>query len=85
MDNQILSLSQINGKMLACSWNGDTYLIDRKEPLRFRFEDSVAAFTAGSYAVQDDNCSGEIKLVNRNCLAYVTLHEKVYVYPIDLF
>jgi hypothetical protein len=84
VDNQILSLHQVNGKVLACSWNGDTYLIDRKDEVRFHFEDSVAAFVAGSYAMQDDNFTNENRLFNRNCLVYVTFQERVYVYPIDL-
>ncbi|CAG7833710.1 unnamed protein product [Allacma fusca] len=84
VDNQILSLHQVNGKVLACSWNGDTYLIDRKDEVRFHFEDSVAAFVAGSYAMQDDNFTSEHKLFNRNCLVYVTFQERVYVYPVDI-
>ncbi len=85
MDHQILSLFQVKGKILACSWDGDTYLIDRKVPTRFHFEDSVAAFVPGVYAIREEGTScAPDELINKLCMAYVTFNEKVYIYPLDL-
>ena len=84
VDNQILSIHQVNGKLVCCTWNGDTYLIDvSQEPIRYHFEESVAAFYVGPYAIRDSSDENNCKLINKNCLAFVTFQESIYVYPIE--
>ncbi|CEG72816.1 hypothetical protein RMATCC62417_08304 [Rhizopus microsporus] len=66
---------------VACAWNGVTYLIDwsrRREDakikyqlVKFAFEGRVCAFTAGLYAIDDENVP---------CLVYVDFEDQIYVY-----
>jgi len=83
MEEQIFALFEINGKLLTCSWSGETLLIDTNETIRFNFEEPVLTFAAGMYGLAEDAYSKESKLINQFCVAYVSFNEKVYIYPIE--
>jgi hypothetical protein len=37
-----------NDELIACSWDGMTYIVDQlQNVVKFKFEESVCAFTAG--------------------------------------
>ena len=62
-----------NEELAACTWNGDTFIIDRfKNVVQFKFGENVMAFCAGHYAFT----SGK----NRPSLVYVTSSNRVFIY-----
>lgn len=44
------SVKQSSQYFVVCAWNGKTYIVDEEHNyIRFKFEEAVSAFTAGSY------------------------------------
>ncbi|XP_055941551.1 KICSTOR complex protein ITFG2-like isoform X2 [Argiope bruennichi] len=79
VDHQLFSIAKLDlnddgeEEVIACAWDGQTYMVNqRKQSVRFQFEDSVSAFTAGKYAVLPGN--------NMPVLVYVTYNDRIYVY-----
>lgn len=57
---------------VVCAWNGKTYIIDEdRNYLRFKFEEAVSAFTAGSYHFDGRE---------RTCLVYATFNNQIVLY-----
>ncbi|GFR90344.1 integrin-alpha FG-GAP repeat-containing protein 2 [Elysia marginata] len=80
VDHYLFALSKLdvtgNGKeeVVCCSWNGQTYIVNHsKEIVRYQFPDSVAAFCAGYFSLQD-GC-------NAPCFVYTTFNNRIYIYP----
>ncbi|XP_011454196.1 KICSTOR complex protein ITFG2 [Magallana gigas] len=76
VDHQLFSLKKLdvtgNGKeeVVCCSWDGQTYIVNHNRAVvRYQFQESVAAFTAGLYGV-DNNPS----------FVYATYNNKIYIY-----
>ncbi|OWK03605.1 ITFG2, partial [Cervus elaphus hippelaphus] len=68
-------LFQGNGheEVVACAWDGQTYIIDHNRTVvRFQVDENIRAFCAGLYACKDSR--------NSPCLVYVTFNQKIYVY-----
>ena len=62
-----------NEELAACSWDGDTFIIDRfKNVVQFKFGENVMAFCAGQYAFAPGK--------NLPSLVYVTSSNRVVVY-----
>ncbi|KAL9961416.1 hypothetical protein ACROYT_G030350 [Oculina patagonica] len=62
-----------NEEMAACSWDGDTFIIDRfKNVVQFKFGENVMAFCAGRYAFTPGK--------NLPSLVYVTSSNRLVVY-----
>lgn len=56
----------------VCAWNGKTYIVDEERNyLRFKFDEAVSAFTAGSYHFEGRNHSA---------LVYATFNNRIVVY-----
>ncbi|XP_045175443.2 KICSTOR complex protein ITFG2-like [Mercenaria mercenaria] len=79
VDHQLFSLNKLdvtgNGKeeVVCCSWDGQTYIVNHgREAVRYQFEDNVAAFTAGYYAVNTTD--------NVPCFVYATFNNRIYIY-----
>lgn len=79
VDHQLFSLNKLdvtgNGKdeVVCCSWDGQTYIVNHgKEAVRYQFEENVAAFTAGYYAVNTTD--------NVPCFVYATFNNHIYIY-----
>lgn len=54
--------------------DGQTYIVNQeKQSVRFQFDQSVSAFTAGYYSLNSDSPS-------LPALAYATFHNKIYIY-----
>ena len=59
--------------MIACSWDGQTYIITQdRQAVRFQFEESVSTFTAGKFSLSHG--------VTRPALVYVTFNNQIQVY-----
>lgn len=79
VDHQLFSLSKLdvtgNGKdeVVCCSWDGQTYIVNHgREAVRYQFEENVAGFAAGFYAVNTTE--------NSPCFVYATFNNKIYIY-----
>ncbi|XP_064634763.1 KICSTOR complex protein ITFG2-like [Lineus longissimus] len=79
VDHQLFGLSKLditgnqNDEVIVCSWDGQTYIVDHgREVVRFHFDENVAAFAAGHFALTDQQ--------NIPCLIYVTFSNKMYIY-----
>ncbi|KAL3842428.1 hypothetical protein ACJMK2_020446 [Sinanodonta woodiana] len=79
VDHQLFSINKLdvtgNGKeeVVCCAWDGQTYIVNHsREVVRYQFEDSVAAFKAGHYAVAGND--------NVPCFLYATFNNKIYIY-----
>ncbi|CAB3365517.1 Hypothetical predicted protein [Cloeon dipterum] len=60
-----------NDEIVVCSWDGQTYVLGQDSiSVRFQFEESVAAFTAGLFGKN-----------SRPCFAYSTFNEKLVLFP----
>jgi hypothetical protein len=54
--------------------DGQTYIVNQeKQTVRFQFDQSVSAFTAGYYSLNSQSSS-------LPAFAYATFHNKIYVY-----
>lgn len=80
VDHYLFALSKLdvtgNGKeeVVCCSWNGQTYIVNHsKEIVRYQFPDSVAAFCAGYFSLQNGS--------NAPCFVYATFNNRIYIYP----
>ena len=59
--------------MVACSWDGQTYIVNQeKQSVRFQFDHSVSAFCAGRFSLGGAAATPT--------LVYATFSNKVYVY-----
>lgn len=57
---------------VVCAWNGKTYIIDEdRNYLRFKFDEAVSAFTAGSYHFDGSDHSS---------LVYATFNNQIVLY-----
>ncbi|GIX87663.1 KICSTOR complex protein ITFG2 [Caerostris extrusa] len=79
VDHQLFAITKLDlnddgeEEVIACSWDGQTYMVNQKrQSVRFRFEESVSSFTSGKYSVK----TGETVLV----LVYATFNDRVYLY-----
>ncbi|XP_052270398.1 KICSTOR complex protein ITFG2-like isoform X3 [Dreissena polymorpha] len=79
VDHQLFSLNKLdvtgNGKeeVVCCSWDGQTYIVNHsREAVRYQFEENVAAFTAGYFAVNTTD--------NVPCFVYATFNNRIYIY-----
>ncbi|CAH1785778.1 unnamed protein product [Owenia fusiformis] len=79
VDHQLFGLTKLDvtgdgtEEVVVCSWDGQTYIVNHsKEVARFQFEDNIAAFCAGHYALSDEK--------NVPCLIYVTFSQQILVY-----
>jgi hypothetical protein len=85
-----LALRQLDGRILACSGNGDIFIIERYQPQHYYFEERVAAFEVGSYAIgpmrrfTKSSSEADNPPTNRKCFACVSFQQRVYIYPIDV-
>lgn len=60
-------------EIIACAWDGQTYILDQKRnSVRFQFEEPVRAFCTGNYNVTPG--------VSTPCLVYNTFNNKIYLY-----
>ncbi|XP_063550637.1 KICSTOR complex protein ITFG2 isoform X4 [Gorilla gorilla gorilla] len=60
-------------EVVACAWDGQTYIIDHNRTVvRFQVDENIRAFCAGLYACKEGR--------NSPCLVYVTFNQKIYVY-----
>jgi len=58
--------------LVVCAWNGKTYIIDEdRNYLRFKFEEAVSAFTAGSYYFNG---------THHSALVYATFNNQIILY-----
>ncbi|XP_075213476.1 KICSTOR complex protein ITFG2-like isoform X2 [Lycorma delicatula] len=80
MDHQLFALSKLDltgeglDQIVACSWDGQTYILDQKKHcVRFQLEESVAVFCAGLYSFMPSNPPVP-------CLIYTTFTNKIYIY-----
>ncbi|XP_062513480.1 KICSTOR complex protein ITFG2-like isoform X2 [Corticium candelabrum] len=78
VDHQLFSLAKLdmtndgNEEVIACAWDGLTYIVDRhRNVVRYQFEENVAAFCAGNYCVEAHDVP---------CLVYATFSGRIYVY-----
>ncbi|KAK2175123.1 hypothetical protein NP493_746g01018 [Ridgeia piscesae] len=78
VDHQLFTLTRLDitgdgmEEVVACSWDGQTYLVNlNRDAVRFPFEENVAAFCAGHYAVGGENVP---------CLIYATFSNRIVVY-----
>ncbi|ODM98408.1 Integrin-alpha FG-GAP repeat-containing protein 2 [Orchesella cincta] len=88
LETPVLALESLNGSFVIIGWEGETYLVKRTlDPevenciIRFNFEESVAAFKVGRYALSQNDHDETTHLKNRNCFVYATFHESIYIYP----
>ncbi|XP_059170642.1 KICSTOR complex protein ITFG2-like [Physella acuta] len=80
VDHYLFALAKLdvtgNGQeeVVCCSWSGQTYIANHsKEIVRYQFPDSVAAFCAGYFSLQEGS--------NAPCFVYATFNNKIYIYP----
>ncbi|XP_075213351.1 KICSTOR complex protein ITFG2-like [Lycorma delicatula] len=80
MDHQLFALSKLDltgeglDQIVACSWDGQTYILDQKKHcVHFQLEESVAVFCAGLYSFMPSNPPVP-------CLIYTTFTNKIYIY-----
>ncbi|XP_070563044.1 KICSTOR complex protein ITFG2-like [Ptychodera flava] len=78
VDHQLFAIAKLDitgdGKeeVLACAWDGQTYIVDqKKQTVRFHFEQNVCAFCAGHYGVDGRNSPA---------LVYATFNNQIYLY-----
>ncbi|CAG8529988.1 22369_t:CDS:10 [Cetraspora pellucida] len=72
-ESEILPKGQDDDVFVACTWNGNTYIIDRDfNVVKFEFEGRVCAFAAGQYAV--------VPGCNVPCFIYVDFEDHITVY-----
>ncbi|XP_077994913.1 KICSTOR complex protein ITFG2-like [Glandiceps talaboti] len=78
VDHQLFALSKLDitgdGKeeVIACAWDGQTYIVDqKKQTVRFHFEQNVCGFCAGHYGVGGYNSPS---------LVYATFNNQIYLY-----
>ncbi|CAE1251378.1 ITFG2 [Acanthosepion pharaonis] len=79
VDHQLFSLSKLDvtgdgtEEVVCCSWDGQTYIVNHAcEAVRFQFEENVAAFTVGFYAINPQK--------NVPCFVYATFNNRIYIY-----
>ncbi|GFU13038.1 KICSTOR complex protein ITFG2 [Nephila pilipes] len=79
VDHQLFAITKmdLNGggdeDIIACAWDGQTYMVNqRKQSVRFQFEESVSAFTSGKYSVTPGS--------SVPVLVYATFSDRVYLY-----
>ncbi|KAL5007533.1 hypothetical protein ScPMuIL_016339 [Solemya velum] len=79
VDHQLFSLTKLdvtgNGseEVVCCSWDGQTYIVNHsRDVVRYQFEENVAGFLAGSYAVTPHE--------NVPCFVYATFNNRIYIY-----
>ncbi|CAI9739426.1 complex ITFG2-like isoform X1 [Octopus vulgaris] len=79
VDHQLFSLSKLDvtgdgtEEVVCCSWDGQTYIVNHdREAVRFQFEENVAAFAAGFYAINPQS--------NVPCFVYATFNRHIYLY-----
>lgn len=79
VDHQLFSLTKLdvtgNGtdEVICCAWDGQTYIVNHsRDVVRYQFDENVAAFTAGLYAVNGQD--------NVPCFVYATFNNKIYIY-----
>ncbi|XP_057379649.1 KICSTOR complex protein ITFG2-like [Daphnia carinata] len=80
VDHQLFALSKLDitgdgrEEVVACSWDGQTYIVNQeKQTVRFQFDQSVSAFTAGYYSLDS-------RAPSLPAFAYATFHNKIYLY-----
>ncbi|CAG8542245.1 37076_t:CDS:2, partial [Racocetra persica] len=72
-ETEISSKGRDDDVFVACTWNGNTYIIDRDfNVVKFEFEGRVCAFAAGKYAV--------VPGCNVPCFMYVDFEDHITVY-----
>ena len=76
VDHHIFALCRLDvtgdgaDKIIACTWDGQTYILDqRRNSVRFQFEEPVRAFCTGMYNVTPGNYTPS--------LVYNTFNNKV--------
>ncbi|PRD35172.1 UNVERIFIED_CONTAM: Itfg2 [Trichonephila clavipes] len=79
VDHQLFAITKMdltgdgNEDIIACAWDGQTYMVNqRKQSVRFQFEESVSAFTSGKYSVTPGS--------SVPVLVYATFSDRVYLY-----
>ena len=80
VDHQLFALSKLsitpdeNEEIIACSWNGLTYIVDQnRDSVRFKFDEPVSAFISGHYTLNP--LEPDVK-----CLVYATFNNSIYLY-----
>ncbi|XP_039278782.1 KICSTOR complex protein ITFG2 [Nilaparvata lugens] len=80
VDHRLFALNKLDvtgdgrDEIIACSWDGQTYIIDQsKHSVSFQLEESVAGFCAGMYSIS--TATSPVP-----CLIYTTFSNKVYIY-----
>jgi hypothetical protein len=88
LEEPVLALESCNGSFVVVGWEGETYLVKRSLHsevenciINFNFEESVASFKVGPYALSQNVDDDGTHLVNKNCFVYATFHESIYIYP----
>lgn len=78
-DHQLFALSVVDitgdglQEIVACSWDGTTYIYDHfGNCVQFQFDERVAAFTAGEYSITKGN--------KQPCLFFLTFSDHLYIY-----
>ncbi|XP_065835930.1 KICSTOR complex protein ITFG2-like [Oscarella lobularis] len=78
VNHQLFALAKVditndgNEEIVACAWDGRTYIVDTdRNAVTYQFDENVAAFTAGQYCVDTQNVS---------CLVYATFSNRLYIY-----
>ncbi|GFQ83518.1 KICSTOR complex protein ITFG2 [Trichonephila clavata] len=79
VDHQLFAITKMDltgdgdEDIIACAWDGQTYMVNqRKQSVRFQFEESVSAFTSGKYSVTPGS--------SVPVLIYATFSDRVYLY-----
>ncbi|XP_067654862.1 KICSTOR complex protein ITFG2-like [Haliotis asinina] len=79
VDHQLFSLHKLDvtgnnrEEVVCCSWDGQTYIVNHsREVVRYQFEENVAAFSAGFFALPDQG--------NVPCFVYATFNNRIYIY-----
>lgn len=78
-DRQFFALSILdltgdgNDEIIACAWDGMTYIFDQTgNCVEFQFDERVAAFAAGQYSVT--------RGTQQPCLFFLTFTDHLYIY-----
>lgn len=77
VDHQLFALNKLpltgsGDNIVACSWDGQTYILDQdKNSVRFQLDESVRGFCSGFYSVSPDSPPAP-------CLVYTTFTNKVH-------
>lgn len=79
VDHQLFAITKLDimcdghDEVVSCALDGETYIVDHnRQSVRFHFEESVCAFTAGLYSMDGET--------NPPCLVYGTFNNKIYIY-----